>query len=328
METMKKTGAVTTAYPDALEVFLCTDGSYAGGLTNHGPMATEALVSMGAERWIGPFVEAYRPRLDVVPCHDAHAPEDWRSWLHEVLPDLIPAVAAQAGHGLLRVAHAIRGIERADAAGNSTELYRREMSAAVEYWRRGGPGLPGPVRLSGHLTPEDWESTLNRLDAARRPEGLLTLTLRMAASTPAYADRVAALAPSTDSEPTLDALALSSMGFLVQNSGLAAFALLHGATVSNMSRVLLTYLDDANRMRLEASVAGFVAAAVIGFDESGGLADHEHLSDGTVDPESLADAAGATLEDHTIKFTDACLTVAQRTGSTLPFFAAKHRIGG
>jgi hypothetical protein len=74
---MEQTTTTNLTYDEALEIFLGTDASYAGGLSNHGPMATEALVSMGIESWIGPFVSAYRTRLE--PPHDEiePAPLDW-----------------------------------------------------------------------------------------------------------------------------------------------------------------------------------------------------------------------------------------------------------
>ena len=133
-------------YDEALEQFLATKGTFGGGLSNHGPMASEALDHMGATEWIGRFVSDYHPRLE------ARTPPtprggDWRQLLAEHLPDLVAAAAAGAGHCLLRTAHAVRGIERAESDGHVSTVRIDELRTALVRWRAGGP-----VR-QGRLTP-------------------------------------------------------------------------------------------------------------------------------------------------------------------------------
>jgi hypothetical protein len=153
---------------------------------------------------------------------------------------------------------------------------------------------------------------------------MLTVTFSTAAATPGFVDRVAELAPATNAGSTLDLLAVAAAEAFMHNQGLAAFALLHGTTVSAMSRVLLPYLDEPGARQLEAATAAFVAAALIGFDG------HDHsTSAGTMPTIAAADRpdrAAATREDHTIKFADACLGVAQRTGASIPLQALDRQI--
>jgi len=314
-------------YHGALEVFLGTDASYGGGLSNHGPMAAEALVALGQEHQIGAFVASYRTRLeDPVGVVDA-APADWRDWLRGVLPELVPHVASRAGHGLLRVAHAVRGLERAEKAGAVSPVQLRELAAAVDYWRAGGNGLAAPSRLDGVEPVEEWLGSLGRLPADERFDGMLTVTLQRAVAMPDYGARIAALAPSEDPASTLDLMATAAAAAFERNVAMNAFALLHGATVSAMAHVLLEHLDDDGARNLEAGVAGFVAAAVVGFDDPpldeprGGSA-----SDGHLDATSLAASAAATLEDHTIKFAEACIATAARTGDDAPLEALRRQI--
>lgn len=313
----------TMNYERALEVFLETDASFGGGLSNHGPMAAEALVSLDAEGALGPFVDHYRTRLEPQRHEVPAAAEPWEPWLRLQLTELVDRAGNLAGHGLLRVAHAVRGIERTTPTGGPSPAQLRELATAVDYWRRGGPGIDGPSALTGPTPAAEWPDGLGRLTADERAEGLLTVTLRRAAATDDFAERVAALAPAPDPAATLDALAIAAAEAFRRNDGIAAFALLHGVTVSSMARVLLRYLEDADARRLEAAVAGFVAAALVGFDEgvpSGGP--REALPD----PRRLAEMAAATLEDHTIKFADACIGVAARTGDDGPLVALHHRL--
>jgi hypothetical protein len=215
----------------------------------------------------------------------------------------------------------VRGLER--EAGEAPLIRRRELGAAVHYWRSGGRGLGSPERLDGHQDPDEWSDHLGRLPADQRRAGNLMGTLHRAASTEGFTERIRALGPAPTPGQTLDALATAAAGAYLRNTGLAAFTLLHGTTVSAMARQLLPHLDEADGHRLEAAVASFVGAALIGFDEgAAGQFDEAALAD-TV---TLASRAGASLDDHTIKFADACLGVASRTGSTVPLLALSRQI--
>ncbi len=312
------TAATTMTYDDALRVFLATKGSFGGGLSNHGPMASEALVHMGADRWIGPFVESYRRRLDEREPPPTQ-PDDPHELIGTRLPGLVGAAAAEAGHGLLRVAHAVRAIERADAV---PAVRVAELRAALGYWRAGGPGLPSPEAIDGDLSPDEWAGALGDLISFDPLPGLLTGTLDLAARQPGFTATVASLAPRSDAGDTLDDLALLAVaGYLRNDDFLSRFALLHGVTVSTMARVLLPHLVRHDERRLVAAVAGFVAAAIIGFDRPEGT---EAAPPAPAD--DPADRAGATLDDHTIKFTDACIGLASRTGRELPLRAADLQI--
>jgi hypothetical protein len=307
---------------DALDTFLDTDASYGGGLSNHGPMAAEALVHLGVPQWIGPFVDRYRPRLDGPGTESTPAPEQWRDWLRQRLSSLVAAPESQAGHGLLRVAHAVGGLERAEIDGSPVSVSLRELGAAVSYWEMGGAIFDGPDDLVGPFGVVEWLDNLGRLDPARRSDGVLTVTLADAARMSGFTGRVTSLAPSSDPTAMLDVLGAAAAERFRQNVGSSAFAILHGTTVSAMATVLLPHLDDAGKRQLVAGVAGFVAAAVVGFDDQLETPDQ----DPPPDPPRLAELSAATMEDHTIKFADACISIAKRSGDRQPLAAAFQQI--
>ena len=307
---------------EALDRLLFTDATYEGGLSNHGPMAAEALAHLGAPASISPYVDHVLLKLEPARSDPAAAPDEWRPWLRARLGALVGAAASQAGHGLLRVAHAVRGLERAEADDADLTTFLRELGAAVAYWEGGATALPAPSALVGSLGVGEWLDSLERLDPGRRSHGMLTLTLTDAARLPGFVDRVAALAPSSDPTATLDALGAAAAECFRRNIGSSAFATLHGTTVSAMATVLLDHLDDAGKQRLVAAVAGFVAAAVVGFDDALDIV----AQDPTPAPPRLAELAAASLEDHTIKFTDACISIAARSGDQRPLDAAFRQI--
>jgi len=62
---------------DALDRFHGTGPEFGGFLANHGPMASEALVRLGAADRVGGWVSGYLPRLDAPPA--AGGGVDWRT---------------------------------------------------------------------------------------------------------------------------------------------------------------------------------------------------------------------------------------------------------
>lgn len=309
------------SYDDALHEFLATRGTYGGGLSNHGPMATEALDHMGAPQWIGPFVDDYLPRLRPRTTSPGRG-GDWRRLLEEHLPDLVAMAAAEAGHCLLRVAHAVRGIERAEATGPVPDVRVDELRVALMRWHA-ATGLPVPASLTGDRSMAEWSAALGAFATFEPVPGLLTASLSLAAEQSGFVDVVATLRRHDHAADTLDEVALRAVeGYLANEDGLSRFTLLHGVTVSTMARVLVDHLEEPSQRQLEAAVAGFVAAAAVAFDRR---LDTSDAPPPTSRPD-LADRAGATLDDHTIKFTDACLGLAERTGSGLPLRAAERQI--
>ncbi len=330
----------TTTFDDILEQLLTFGPSYAGGLSNHGPMAAEALVSLGAEDLLPAlledqvrFLEPLDARID-----DDLEPGQWTTFVSRNLPGLVLRAGSQAGHGLLRVAHAVRSLERAD-----TSPRRRELLAALDYWRD-GRALDTPPRLgaavngeSTTLSIDDVVGRLPRLSADQRREGLLVFDLMTASGDErlhSLMSRLRSVAHNPDAlADRFDELAAVAAGAMPRNTGLEEFALLHGVTVPNIARVLIPHLDEDGRAALEAAVVGFVVCAVVAFDqgsdESGsGESDAGESDAGESDVGGPADlpelpAAGLTelvaeatarLDAHYIKLSDAVVGLTARTG--------------
>src|SRR5262245_34725860 len=125
--------AAADAMDEALEMMVKL-----GPLSNHGPMAAEALVALGRREAVVPFVAAYKKRFSrVYPAErEAITPQNWRAALgdgsrnadwsaffnrelneapwRDVLQKwsaiLAPGLAAAAAHGLIRTGHAVRSL--------------------------------------------------------------------------------------------------------------------------------------------------------------------------------------------------------------------------
>jgi len=301
-------GATDTAHTDAaLRRLLSTDINYGHGFSNHGPMCVEALEHLGLTDHIDAYLDANIPKL-IAKEPDAVPVDDWRSFVADRARELARHAGAKAGHGLLRFAHAVRAIEHAD-----TDVRRADLDEAARYWAA-SPGLDGPRSLNGDRSLAEVLPTLPRLDPIPI-DGALSTALRAAADDPS----VAAAAGSLGAP---DELALAAADRFVANEGLAQFTFMHGVTVPTMARQLLPHLDEAPAAELAAAVASFVLYAIAAFDNAVAA---PLLPTPSVDHRELAEAAATSAEDHTIKFTDACLTLAERTGDPIALQAAELR---
>ncbi|WBB65665.1 questin oxidase family protein [Micromonospora sp. WMMD812] len=145
-----------------------TGPEYDGWLSNHGPMAVEALVRHGHDRGVHRWLDEYLARLDELP-RGLRPIDDWRAalgdpkragdWLahfdrelrerpwRDVLgtwwPRLLPGIAAGATHGVIRVGHAVRAL-RAD---ETSPQRRAELGQALGYWAARWQPVPGAARL-------------------------------------------------------------------------------------------------------------------------------------------------------------------------------------
>ena len=159
---------------DALERFQNRGFEYAGGLTNHGPMAVEALVELGHPALIPGFVDTYEPRLPPLESGTWMAPGermaargcverlgDWRVTFERELEEsnwsdlvrreasaMIAGLFSGGTHGFLRVAHALRALER-----DETPVRRRELAFGLAYWAGGYQELPG---VPGNRAEPGW----------------------------------------------------------------------------------------------------------------------------------------------------------------------------
>ena len=266
-------GDVVDALDDALTVFAATAPKYGRlGLANHGPMAAEALDHLGRADAIEGWVARYRPRLDVAPPPAPPLGEDawpgalgdearYPEWLAlfereladrpaavvvgEWAPRLLPGTVGAATHGLIRTAHALRGLGGAD-----TPPRRLELASALAFWGSSYRELPGPPLLIGHQRVPEALAALPYLpeDAPRR-----LLISDMVAQVAAIADEfeqgVSSLAGGAGSTELLDQLASGgALAYLRNADGGGAIGLLHSVTSPLACELLLPWLE-AERSR-------------------------------------------------------------------------------
>lgn len=150
---------------EAYERLHVTGPEFDGWLSNHGPMAAEAMVRHGHADSVHRWLDGYMRRLEEFPRGTAPIGEDWREALGDprriadwtayfrremteqpwraVLgtwwPRLLPGVAAAATHGVIRVGHAVRALLQ----DGGDPVHVTELAHGLAYWAARWQPVPG-----------------------------------------------------------------------------------------------------------------------------------------------------------------------------------------
>ena len=319
-----------TDLDEALERSALTDLEYGGGLANHGPMAAEALARLGHGSLIGAWVDVYAPRLpplaqgQPIPADERAAalgrPErlpdwvatfeaelmagNWPALLEVWVERLLPGVFAGAGHGLLRVSHAVRALEEEDSVPR-----RRELALGLAYWagrQQRLPGRPGAAARAG-CGPRNAFEGIAVVPQSRRLPGLFCDSVRALDDFPEFGQSVDRLDVAA-TEPTrlLHEVCREAAELYLAQPG-ARIAYGHCVTVPSALRLLAPYLGEAGMRRAIgfALQAALALHAVSASGETAGVTPEVEQLAG--DPAEIRYRAACSLEEHAIKFTEACL---------------------
>jgi Questin oxidase-like len=155
----------TATLDEAYQRLHATGPEFDGWLSNHGPMAAEAMVRHGRVGSVHRWLDGYMRRLQEFPRGTAPISEGWREALGDpsrvadwtayfgrevtgqpwrvVLgtwwPRLLPGVAAAATHGVIRVGHAVRAL----LADGDDAVHVTELAHGLAYWAARWQPVPG-----------------------------------------------------------------------------------------------------------------------------------------------------------------------------------------
>ncbi len=319
------------ALDEALLMLHRTGPEFGGGLSNHGPMAAEALVALGRSADVLPWVRAYVGRLEAPPAPwKPIRPDEWRAalgderhaadWLAfferelrerpwtEVLDTwvarLAPGLAAAAAHGVLRSAHAARAL-----AARDTPERRAELCAGLGYWAMTYQALPQPRTTRTSVdsgTPQALTAALRALPSVpgtRHREGLISDGLRALDGFPDFAEAAEAVDLDGPLQAVLSQACLAFTRAYLADQGRELFAFIHAVTGPSAVRLLAPHLSPATQ-RAALREAWRVGAALYSVF---GSAPPQPATGEPPRPEALIDAAVSSGDEHAIKLTEACL---------------------
>src|SRR5215469_12475906 len=157
--------SATGTLDEAYERLHATGPEFDGWLSNHGPMAAEAMVRRGHADEVPGWLDVYMRRLEEFPrgsgpigagwqdaLGDPRRVADWTTYFRrevteqpwrQVLdtwwPRLLPGVAAAATHGVIRVGHAVTALM---GDGEDAE-HPTELAHGLAYWAARWQPVPG-----------------------------------------------------------------------------------------------------------------------------------------------------------------------------------------
>lgn len=330
---------------DALTVFAATAPVYGPlGLANHGPMAAEALAHLGREDAVADWVEHYRKRLDpaLPPADRPLSEEEWpqalgeearfAEWLTlferevadrppgavvgEWAPRLLPGAVGAATHGLIRTAHAVRGLAAAD-----TPPRRLELANGLAFWASTYQELPGPPLLIGQEDVPEALADLPYLDEDAPRQLLISdMVAQVGDIADEFEQAVASLGWSGGPVELLDALASGgALAYLRNADNGGAFGLLHAVTSPMACEMILPWLAVEDR----DAALGYVWQAVAALHVAYGIDRKSDVDGGeTLSADELVDLALASRDEHAIKLTEAALRSFGRSGDPVLLWAA------
>ncbi|MEV0266447.1 questin oxidase family protein [Streptomyces sp. NPDC050617] len=356
------------SYSDALNEALerMNDLGYERGqgvdLANHGPMGAEALALLGQGDEVARWVERYRramahheppaARFSIDPADESswrpalgefHRAGDWEAlfarqlsddpW-REVLarwwPRLLPGLFAGLTHGLIRTAHAVRGLY---AAGDApTALQLNELARGLAYWAARYAELPGTPRLRGPYSLSAAVAALPRT-AADSPMGPAAVRRRLDTldRQPAYGEALEWLAPE-QAPRLLSEMTAQFADVYLGHPEVAPVPLIHGVTAPAAARIVLPHLPHPLYEPTLAALWQVHAAFLVAFTTDRRDEGTEAWRSEGAEPPPLDELGARAAEhgdEHVIKFTEACLReYALRPDPRYPAaaFAAQRRI--
>ena len=334
---------------EALDRLSTTGPEFGSGLSNHGPMAAEALVALGREDAVMPWAEWYARRLQDRPqtrnrIEQSHWHEalgeigrvgDWEEFfrgevqersLNDVLETwvrrLTPGIMAGATHGVIRTAHAVRSLDRGT---NPQRL--SELAEGLAYWAARYQELP-TRRTAGQSPPLTIAAALDEvplIDPASRTRGLIFDAVK-AADPSAFAPAIDYVSVDAGSEQFLTDLTRVFVRQYLANAATASISFIHCVTAPSAIRMLAPHVTaetarDAMRYAWQACAAIYSA-----YGASGSTASDRPVPSHAVDVDDLIDRAVATRDEHAIKFTEACLREHRISGDSAFVTAAADAV--
>lgn len=322
---------LTTGYYDeALESLHRSGPEFEGWLSNHGPMAVEALVRHGAGDSVLSWTDRYAQRLEDLP-RGMHpiAADDWETalgdprrladWItffenrltDEAWPDtltqwwprLLPGIAAGATHGVIRVGHAVRALR-----DEESDVRVRELAHALGYWA--GRWQQVPLLVPAGVRPAaDLVRTVPRVP--RQHAGIRDRLAQLDDTAGWMKHGTSLRGPRVEDVPAaLDELVNAVVFAYPQMAVGEPTMLVHAATAPNAVARTLPSLPR------EVWIASYAAAwsatcAVLASYRSDRAGPERSM---TTDVDEAWDRALAHGGEHVVKLADTALDVHARTG--------------
>ncbi|WP_329205657.1 questin oxidase family protein [Streptomyces sp. NBC_00683] len=303
-----------------------------GRLTNHAPMAVEALAAHGRSGSVHRWLDLYAPKLEEFPSRveavtagnwqsalgDSRRAADWidhfgreiadRPWrdvLTEWWPRLLPGMYGGSTHPVIRVGHAVRTLlvaenTEAGEAGGVTGPRLAELAHGLGYWAARFHPVAGLALLPGTDTAA---AALDAVAPIAERDGGFTARLGRFTGLPVWA---ATVTDPDEAHGRLTELVRAATHRYATHGHGEETMLVHAATAPN---AVLRTLPALPRVLWVPSLrAAWTASAAVTamYAPDAPVA---YRPPGTYTPEEVFERAIAHGDEHVIKLTDTALDV-------------------
>ncbi len=318
-----------------------------GWLSNHAPMAAEALVRHGhgrnVHRWLDDYADRLedRPRgicpIPVVEWRDPlgdptrtgdwlnyfdreMAGDPWRVALARWWPRLLPGIAAGATHGVIRVGHAVRALLHQETAARVTEL-GQGLAYWAARWQPLAPPGAGPYPSADPRTALDAVPRVpdQRFGIRARLAQLADLTDWPTAAGAVPGER------GGDAAARLAAIVDAAVRQHSTHGHASPVMLVHAATAPNAVLRTLPALPATQWQSSIAAAWAATAAVTAAYAPIDGLAVPQGGT--TVSVNDVMARAVDSGDAHAIKFADTAIDAYSREGDDSLAAKINHSVG-
>ncbi|MDR3617699.1 MAG: questin oxidase family protein [Candidatus Obscuribacterales bacterium] len=317
---------------DALILLSDTGPEYGSGLSNHGPMLAEALITLNQADLVMPWLERYKLSLRPLPPNhnsinernyhsalgDISRFRDWQTFFQAELKEkpwklvlntwvdrLAPGFIAAAMHGIIRTGHAARSLTQNESDNAITELASGLAYWAARYQALSETESRPPVVFSSVY---DALQNIELLPEAQRERRELIVEEVADIQNMARFPETINILDQNEEPGTMLSHLTEGFAFMfacnAEPSG-SVIALVHALTGPYALRHMLPYLavpvaKRALKYAWQASAALYVRY---------GLGLQVATNNGAICTETdLIERAVATDDEHAVKFVEACIT--------------------
>ncbi|MFF8385049.1 questin oxidase family protein [Streptomyces kanasensis] len=320
------TGDPTGVLDEALERLHVCGPERDGWLSNHAPMAVEALARHGHAPRVHRWIDRYRAKLEDMPSPyervtrenwrealgdplrmadwTAHferetAERPWREVLTEWWPRLLPGIAGGATHPVIRVGHAVRTLL---AAGDNAPRVT-ELAHALGYWAARHQPLPV---VTGLRTVPTAAAALDAVPAVPEQSGGIRERLAQLSALPRWGT---APDPEAARAHLAELVTAATHRYATHGHG-SPVMLVHAATAPNaVLRTLPVLPRDLWAPSLGAAWAASAAVTAAYGPAAPDPAPPGLPGAARLTPQEVFERAAAHGDDHAIKFADTALDV-------------------
>ena len=312
------------------------------GFVNHAPMAAEALAALGHSDQVTPWVRSFR---EARPFHEAptvgHALDGadesswrgalgnagkigdweglfrrelaeapWRDVLTRWWPRLLPGLVTRLTHGMIRTAHAVRGLASTTSTSDAQLV---ELARALALWAAYFSTLPGTVALTGRASVADAIAALPRtpVDFGNQPPWASATTHRVQHpdELPGYRPALNALRPG-EPQWLLTEMTTEFAGVYQAQAEVHPVPLVHAVTAPAAARLVLPHLPIELHIPTVAALWQAHVTMLVAFTTGRRGEDTAVATAIDSEPPPFDELVGRAVEhgdEHVIKFTEACL---------------------